>query len=188
MFKLLLVVFCTAISVACQPINQEEKLDFVEIKPHCITSQSQCLITGQDIDISVYFSQNIQGEIKQSHAKDNIITELDFSILLSLDAQTTKKKKIKTVSAYLEGRDMFMGKIPVFFNELRQEKKNTLVFNDFNINPNEIKYIAKSLLANCTEDKMIWRLWLTLEILDVGNESLEQQKQTFFVDFTAQRF
>jgi hypothetical protein len=72
-------------------------------------------------------------------------------------------QSITKATAYLEGRDMFMGKVPVFFEPTGDGKI----------------YLAESLLANCSEEQMVWRLWITVELID--------KNQTFFVDFTSQR-
>ena len=72
-------------------------------------------------------------------------------------------QSIIKATAYLEGRDMFMGKVPVFFETMG--KKNI--------------YVAESLLANCSEEQMVWRLWITVQ--------LAENTTIFFVDFTSQR-
>ena len=94
---------------------------------------------------------------------DKVKTELPFFIELAQLPQQEPMKSITNATAYLEGRDMFMGKVPVFFETIG--KKNI--------------YVAESLLANCSEEQMVWRLWITVE--------LAGKSKTFFVDFTSQR-
>ncbi|WP_232771217.1 hypothetical protein [Colwellia sp. 75C3] len=133
----------------------------------CIESQSRCEVSTELGIFSIKFSQN--------QLSDKVKTELPFVIELSQLAQittpnksnqtTTKstKQSITNVSAYLEGKDMFMGKVPLFFEQ----------------GANEGTYIAQSLLASCSEDQMVWRLWVTIE--------RGEKTKTFFVDFTSQR-
>ena len=70
---------------------------------------------------------------------------------------------IKVCSVYDAYWDMFMGKVPVFFETMSKENV----------------FVAESLLANCSEEQMVWRLWITVE--------LESKAKTFFVDFTSKR-
>ena len=63
---------------------------------------------------------------------------------------------------------MFMGKIPIFF-EMDKDLANSM--------------IAESLLANCSEDVMTWRLWFQVEITADG----KIQQQNFFIDFDSER-
>lgn len=148
---------------ACKPV-QEQKINnkAMPIEPRCITSQSQCEVGNDKVRFTVEFSQYQY----QDQLVDNIKTELPVFIQLTeLPSGNTANQvaNITKVSAYLEGRDMFMGKVPVFFDK----KDESTV------------YLAESLLASCTEEQMVWRLWITAEI--AGEE------QTFFVDFMSQR-
>jgi hypothetical protein len=147
---------------ACKPVTEQSNALAQQMPlPQCIESQSRCEINTDYGDFSVKFSQ-----IKLS---DTIKTELPFTIELSqrvskaVQPIIAKELNITKVSAYLEGRDMFMGKIPVFFE----------------MHSNGTKFLAQSLLANCTEEQMVWRLWVKIESTE--------QEQNFFVDFTSQR-
>jgi len=147
---------------ACKPVT-EQGSDMVQQMPptQCIDSQSQCEIVTELASFSIKFSQ--------FQMIDKVKAELPFVIELSqLVSNVTKPNVAKSmsitkVSAYLEGRDMFMGKVPVFFE--KAEGSN--------------KFIAQSLLANCTEELMVWRLWITVKV--------GEQEQTSFVDFTSER-
>lgn len=159
------------------------------IEPRCITSQSQCEVGNDKVRFTVEFYQhqlidNIKTELPvyiqlTQLPSDNAITE-EATTEVGVNAESTnaestniegvntksnkaKIANISKVSAYLEGRDMFMGKVPVFF-----DKKDDSTI-----------YLAEGLLASCTEDQMVWRLWITAET--AGEE------QTFFVDFMSQR-
>ncbi len=162
MIKQLFFITTLLLISACKPVT-EQGSDMVQQMPptQCIESQSQCEIVTELASFSIKFSQ--------FQMIDKVKAELPFVIELSqLVSNVTKPNVAKSmditkVSAYLEGKDMFMGKVPVFFE--KSEDSN--------------KFVAQSLLANCTEEQMVWRLWLTVEGIDAT--------QTFFVDFTSQR-
>lgn len=152
-YLFILVILLTA----CKPV-QEQGVDNNLIATQCITSQSDCQIATKLGNVSVKFAQH--------QLTDKVKTELPFimelTVLPEKEAEV-KQPSITKVSAYLEGRDMFMGKVPVFFQASEGGSS----------------YQAESLLANCTEEQMVWRLWVTVEALE--------QQQTFFVDFTSVR-
>ncbi len=156
MFKILFLITTLLFISACKPVAEQNNAIVKNMPlPLCIKSQSQCEIITELADLSIKFSQ--------LQLADNIKTELPFVIELNQVVSKVTEQKILRVSAYLEGKDMFMGKVPVFFD--KTEGSN--------------KFLAQSLLANCTEERMVWRLWVTVE----GSEAT----QTFFVDFTSQR-
>jgi len=141
---------------ACKPVSEQGSVTVQQMpSAQCIESQSQCEIDTELADFSIKFSQ--------AKLAANVKTELPFFIELSQQVSKVTKPKITQVSAYLEGRDMFMGKVPVFFEKAEGSHK----------------FLAQSLLANCTEEQMVWRLWLTVKV--------GEQEQTAFVDFTSER-
>ncbi|MFQ3267260.1 MAG: hypothetical protein ACI89P_000253 [Colwellia sp.] len=152
------------ILTACQPIGEENLTsNNSALVLQCIESQSRCEITTALGIFSIRFSQH--------QLLDTVKTELPFFIELSeltqinianKSSQSTEQS-ITNVSAYLEGKDMFMGKIPLFFEQ----------------GANQGTYMAQSLLASCSEELMDWRLWITVDRGDLT--------KTFFVDFTSQR-
>jgi hypothetical protein len=177
--QLPLVGFLLLIS-ACEPISEQSSANIVStLVPQCINSQSQCDINTDFAHFSVKFSQY--------QLSDNIKTELPFTIELTKlprinsrnkSEQTTlqvtvpktehiteqgPEKSITKISAHIEGKDMFMGKVPVFFQPTEK--------ND--------RYLAQGLLGSCSDEQMIWRLWVTVD--------MAEKTQTFFVDFTSQR-
>lgn len=153
--KLSVIGFLFLIS-ACKPVSEQaSSQSATALVAQCITSQSQCEINTELGDFSVKFSQH--------QLTDKVKTELPFFIELTQTAQQNTTQSITNATAYLEGRDMFMGKVPVFFEQMGEGKA----------------YLAQSLLANCSEEQMVWRLWITVE--------LKEKTKTFFVDFTSQR-
>jgi hypothetical protein len=160
MTKIIIITLFFFNLIACEPIiatsskeNTQQQATFV-----CLTSQSQCEVNSNYGSFYLHFSQiaQEQGKIK---------TELPFQLKLTFDG-LKETYQIQSISSYLEGKTMFMGKIPVFFHET---DTNTM--------------IAESLLANCSEDVMTWQLWVQVEIL-VGDEV---KQQDFFVYFDSKR-
>ncbi|MEI6895568.1 MAG: hypothetical protein V5789_13290 [Colwellia sp.] len=164
---------------ACMPVSEDNEINTAsELIPQCIGSQSQCEISfegnsesdgeanakGYEEGIKADNSDVVRFSLKfsQHHLSDKIKTERPFTIELS-QLKNNSVSSLTKVTAYLEGKDMFMGKVPVFF----QQKGQSNV------------YLAQSLLASCSEEEMVWRLWVTI---DKNGEA-----KTFFVDFTSQR-
>ncbi len=155
----------------CKPVAESSAVNINNpSRLQCIKSQSQCEVTTDLGSFNLKFSQQ--------QLSENVKTELPFFIELSHLQQNSEhntkqsneqstvhsiQKSITKVSAYLEGKEMFMGKVPVFFEQ----------------GANEGIYLAQSLLASCSEEQMVWRLWVTVEV--------ENKTQTFFIDFTSQR-
>ena len=141
------------------------------LETFCLTTQSQCVINTEFGDFEVSFSQvqvfdNKAAESVPDNVLQHIRTELPFSIIFKAINLSDLNAKISMVSGHLEGKDMFMGKVPVFFNKVEQSDKFTAI----------------SLLASCSEDIMVWRLWLTVKLAGP-----EKSEQTFFIDFESLR-
>jgi len=148
------ILACEPVPLASEKIKTQHQTSF-----SCLSSQNQCEINSEFGLFSIQFSgQNEQGRIK---------TEMPFQIQLQFDANN-EKYQLKKVSSYLEGKTMFMGKIPVFF-QLDEIMDNVMV--------------AETLLASCSAELMTWRLWFKLEILAEG----EIKQQNIFVDFESKR-
>ncbi len=161
MIKVILIILLTFNILACEPVQLASKEIAAGQKNvfTCLSSQNQCDINSEFGLFNIQFSGQVsQGQIK---------TELPFQIQMQFDA-IDKSYKLKKVMSYLEGKDMFMGKIPVFFKSDHQR-------------PNVM--VAQSLLASCSEEQMTWRLWLEVEVTD-GDEISSQR---FFIEFDSQR-
>jgi len=158
MVKIIIVALLIVNVIACEPVQQAASREKTpQFSFNCITSQSECEIDTNFGTFFVQFSgQTVEGKLQ---------TELPFNIQLSL-ASNSKKTQLVKIDSYLEGKEMFMGKIPIFFNT---DKHNVA--------------IAESLLANCAEEVMVWRLWFKIELSVAG----ETQQQNFFIDFDSQR-
>ncbi len=161
MVKIFLVVFFVFNALACKPVKQVSEKNNAKLPNSfsCISSQNQCEVNAGFGRFSIQFS----GEISQGRIK----TELPFFIQVKLKDEK-EGNSIQKIESYLEGKDMFMGKIPVFF-KLNENQPSVMT--------------ADSLLANCSEEVMTWRLWLQTEV--VINDKTEQQR--FFIDFESER-
>jgi hypothetical protein len=162
------------ILIACTPTKKSTSLS---VDPQCLKSQSKCAVETKFGKVNVLFN------------KDEILTEDPFTIYLILENKNLIKEdlvkskepnvkyKISKIESYMEGNEMFMGKIPVIFSSARED--NVM--------------IAESLLGSCSEKQMVWRLWLTV-FFEINNESATNNKykeayqETFFINFTSRRF
>ena len=176
MFKAFIILLAGIQLSACGQASRSELNTVVgthKASFFCLTTQSQCQISTELGDFEVKFSQ-VQSKALQGKKVDKafketlqqIQTELPFSVNISLINPSNIKTKISTVSGYLEGKDMFMGKVPVFFET--EEQGN--------------KFTAISLLASCSADIMVWRLWLIVTLADQ-----QKSEQRLFIDFESVR-
>ena len=162
--------------IACKPdTNNVPTLKTAQ----CLESQSNCFIDTQFGRVAVAFDQG------------KILTEVPFSIFLtlkatpdsinntSLDNEEKTLTEIAKVDAYMEGKEMFMGKVPVFFSPVNKENNNQLTQTDM---------VAETMLGSCSQEQMVWRLWLKLTIKKSTSISSETLQETFFIDFTSTRF
>jgi hypothetical protein len=162
MIKITTAVFLfSTVLYGCSPKNP--KLSPV-IPFQCINTQTRCEIVTEFGIVSVKFNV------------EKVTTESPFSMLIelqenSVSSNKTDNKEVK-VLGYMEGKTMFMGKIPLFFKKKEGTDKNN-------------QFIAETMLGSCSEKLMTWRLWLTLETKSIYDK---KQQTTFSVDFDASRF
>lgn len=170
--------------IACTPVTKKKPL---VVPPQCLKSQSKCFIETEFGLIEILFNQEkiltevpfkiylnlVKGDLDKDHLFQDDLTENE----LVKKIPTVPRFQISKIKSYMEGKEMFMGKIPVMFQLTTQE--NALV--------------AETLLGSCSEEQMVWRLWLTVffekldgSISDISNK--ERHQKTFFIDFTSSRF
>ncbi len=137
---LILLLLC-----GCSPKKKENAF----VKPHCLNSQSQCHVNNALGSFDILFNVNA------------VVTEQEFTISVKTDS---KHENIE-VKGFLEGKDMFMGKIPLFFNNSQKQT-----------------FTSKVMLGSCTEEYMVWRMWLI--ITDKNNT---ENNTKFYIDFTSKR-
>jgi hypothetical protein len=154
MLKITLIFVCYLGLLGCKPANVD-KTDKEEVKGFiCLASQSSCVVDTNIGQFSIEFS----GDTEQGKLK----TELPFRIQLTATDKENLNKLV-SIESYLEGKTMFMGKVPVFFEQ------DTLR--------------AETLLASCSEDIMTWRLWLMITMSNNG-ETIQQE---IYIDFDSIR-
>lgn len=144
------LIFCVFILQACE---KQAGIITHYITPQCIISQSHCEINTSNGVFKVLFNV------------EPVITENEFEISLTLDGHST----IKKVSAYMEGKKMFMGKIPLFFEQVSE--KNL--------------FITKALLGSCSEERMRWIINFTVSIEQENETAIDEM---FSIEFNSQRF
>ncbi|PCH94354.1 MAG: hypothetical protein COB83_10415 [Gammaproteobacteria bacterium] len=155
---LLLLLFNT---LACEPAQQISNLDKAQQLGHftCLSSQNKCHINSEFGRFTIQFT----GQVEQGR----IQTELPFYIQIKF-AGLDEKYQLKSITSHLEGKSMFMGEIPVFF------QSDETIANSL---------IAETLLASCSEDIMTWLLWFQFDVVIEG----KIKKQSGFISFDSQR-
>lgn len=163
MIKKTTVVFLLWSSLyGCSPKKSEQS---PAIPFQCINTQTRCEVMTEFGTVLIKFNV------------EKVLTELPFTIQVTLtkDAVATESyysENTLKVLGYMEGKNMFMGKIPLFFNRVTEDKSSK-------------PFVAETMLGSCSEDIMTWRLWLTLE---KPGKAKENQQTTFFIDFDSTRF
>lgn len=163
------------IGLGCEP-QRQEKSSIIE--PKCISNQSACVIKSVSGEFSILFN------------RDPIITETGFDIFLI----SKSKHVIKNISAHMEGKNMYMGKIPLFFETASNPKNKEL--NGSNNNDLEVEliesdstlqnktYIANTMLGSCSEKNMRWIIYITLSLTTAQGEEIQER---FNVEFDSVR-
>lgn len=100
------------------------------LTPMCIDGQSHCVISLKGIEVTVKFN------------RDRLVAEQSFKVTVEISAPN----RIDSISAYMEGEDMYMGKIPLLFEKT--------AINQFS---------ADGLFGSCGQAKMTWRVWLFID-------------------------
>ena len=141
--------------ISCGDIKQINSQD---IPPQCIAGQSSCSI------ITTF------GLLKIKFNVESVVPEQPFIVVAELmNSKLHSKENKYKITGYLEGKNMYMGKIPLFFSVFKAQKKTS-----------DEEFRADVLLGSCSEHKMVWRMWLIISD-DKGNN------ETGFVDFTSSR-
>ncbi|MEW6999493.1 hypothetical protein AADZ86_17530 [Colwelliaceae bacterium BS250] len=102
-------------------------------------------------------------------------TEISFSL------NFTSSNAVVIKSAWLEGKNMFMGKIPLFFKKVSSSKalNNTSTAHlEDPILMTAMTFNADTMIGACTEEQMIWKMVVVVEVAGV--------EQLLFFDFISQ--
>ena len=153
--RYLLLVLVTLFICGCSPAP---KNDIPHISPQCLASQSECVVSTAIGDFEILFN------------KEKLLTETPFTIYVNYRGD----KKVSMLTGYLEGKEMYMGKVPVFFKLATNEKYP------------EGRFQAETLLGSCSEDTMVWTFWITATITNQASQ--ESENQSFFIEFSSSRF
>lgn len=89
---------------------------------------------------------SILGNFVLSVDEGKIVPEHWYNLTLKSDAKSWQVKSAKIV-----GKTMFMGQIPIKFSPVEK-------------NDGELQSHAKSMIGVCTEDRMLWRLKMIIEV------------------------
>jgi hypothetical protein len=175
--------------MACQPDSPVAKPEKTLLHTKCIASQSRCEVTTEKSQYSVRFLQEnlldtIKGETPFTiEIIPLILLPTKINEPIDLATRSIKNSTITKISGYLEGRDMFMGKVPVFFTTTSTPSPTIAqasIGQATELASPSLKnfvYLAETQLANCMAEQMVWRLWITVE--------RAEDTENFFVDFTS---
>jgi len=81
---------------------------------------------------------------------------------VTLKLVTQLNKPVKKISGFIEGKSMYMGKIPLIFDSASTEKAVE----------------AQFMLGSCSDPNMTWRTWIEIKFED-------DSKSNFFFDFAS---
>lgn len=153
-YSIIFTVFFLSI-IACS--KQEKEME-IPVKPICLASQSTCQITTSFGEFSVLFD------------RDLITTETEFTIFVG----NNSLNKNVVVTGFMEGKNMYMGKIPLFFTQNKSQNNHT----------------ATTMLGSCTDKEMMWLLQLTVKSKSVNqiDKRIVADEEHFTVEFTSTRY
>ena len=117
-------------------------------KPKCLAKQSPCLINDKIGMFSITFNV------------DEVIAEIPFTIFFNY--QSNSDYTVQKVIGFLEGKNMFMGKVPLFFNAANNAESRQ-VFN------------AETMVVACSEPNMVWNLWITVTLKNASQKVIEKK-------------
>lgn len=171
----LITIFLSLVLIACSPENKSNLVadNASEKNAQCIVDQSQCEFQLIDAQAQILFDV------------DKIVAEQSFNMVVKYQG----KERLKSITGYLEGVDMYMGKIPLFFdsqkstnaiNDKSTESSNSAISKSAQL-PEKIKqaFQTEVLVGSCSAAQMKWRIWLTF----ITEENKKQTKM-----FTVQSY
>ncbi|MBA6289621.1 hypothetical protein [Colwellia sp. MB3u-4] len=169
----ILLTLSAILLTACSPQDKVNPTVDVQNVPtaQCITQQSQC-----QFDLA-------GGQVQVLFTVDRIVAEQAFNMVLNYQGTPA----LTSVSGYLEGVNMYMGKIPLFIeesfpnNRMNNKKLDNVKPDQINITQLKIEsefestfestiesetaskqvFKAEVLVGSCSAEEMTWRIWLT---------------------------
>ena len=122
--KLSLFILCLLFLSSCE--NKAIEKSSV-VQPACMAFQKSCEVFMDNKKVNIFFNAK------------KIKPEQPFGIFIVADEQSNDF----VYSGYLEGVNMFMGKIPLFF-EIKEDKTIQ----------------ANTMFGSCSEKNIVWRVWI----------------------------
>ncbi|MDO6426890.1 hypothetical protein Q4489_07710 [Thalassotalea sp. 1_MG-2023] len=134
MYRNFFLTFIFLMLVSCTDHKPE-----VAIKPICIEGQSACVVEALQSQIQLTFNQQ------------RLVAETPF--IMRIDSNNNDE--IIKVQGYMEGENMYMGKIPLIF-----------------IANSKGYYEAQGFVGSCGYKDMQWRIWITITDKHERSETL----------------
>ncbi|WP_286261797.1 hypothetical protein [Thalassotalea atypica] len=148
-------IFMVLLLLALTGCFSKDEMTVKTIEPKCISSQSTCAVDTP------------QGRFFISFDQESPKAETPVNLYVNYLGE----HEIIKISAHMEGVDMFMGKIPLFFVKQATAQEEASVFN------------AQVLFGSCSLAKMKWKIIFIID--SENNDKLTQH--SFFVDLTTFR-
>jgi hypothetical protein len=134
----------------CNPNKKNvDDLSISEIQPKCINTLTPCLRSTSSGDFSISMNQ------------EKITPEQPFQIHINYQG----KRKIVALSGYISGKNMYMGKIPLFFK--------SQVENHF---------VTETMLGMCSEPHMYWNIEIVAEYADKNVNSVQTDQESIPIE------
>jgi hypothetical protein len=170
----ILLTWLAILLTACSPQDKgNTTVDVQSIRTaQCIAQQSQC-----QFDLA-------GGQVQVLFTVDRIVAEQEFNMVLNYQGPPA----LTSVSGYLEGVNMYMGKIPLFIeedfpnNKMNNKKLDNVKPEKMDITQLKIdnefdstfesetasKQVFKTevLVGSCSAEEMTWRIWLTFTTVE----------------------
>ncbi|WP_448565382.1 hypothetical protein [Thalassotalea ganghwensis] len=151
MRSLTLYFMLLCISLLLISCSEGKKTNSTLVDPTCIASQSQCQFDTPFGTVSVLFN------------RQKILTEEPFKVLI----KNSIPKNLLIIDGFLEGKTMYMGKIPLLFSYDQTKQL----------------YIAETMVGSCSVEHMTWVMHLTLKT----EHSANNQDVQISVEFESER-
>ena len=148
--KTILLIALTTSLAACngESTDASKKSKQPERKMQCLEQQSQCYFELEHGRVEVLFDVN------------KILAEQAFNISVSYNGTN----HIEAVTGYMEGVEMFMGKIPLFLENIASSASSSL-------NQKPQIFQGEVLVGSCSAETMTWKIWLTFTMADQQTHS-----------------
>lgn len=155
-FIRILIVYASILFLtSCEPNSAVSRAEVNQFEKNfsCIAEQSPCVIELDDSRLAVLFDT------------ERLIAERAFNMRVDYQGQ----KKISQITGFLEGVNMYMGKIPLFLEPrlISPKDENEINMQISAVNSQALQsFQGEVLLGSCSEEVMTWRMWLIIKTLD----------------------